>query len=131
MENKDIVAALEQQRKLATQHINVSTQWATAMRQIILSISPESILNDPNAPAVIPETEFVNYGDWSSKPIVMESIPSIPIEPPNSIPLAVSNQQINDNDAMKSTNTEQSTNLATNEDVPKSRFGRIGRILHI
>lgn len=127
MENNDIVAALEQQRKLATQHINVSTQWATAMRQIILSISPESILNVPNAPAEIPEIEFVNYEDWSSKPIVMECIPSLPIEPQNSIPLAVSNQQRNDNNSMTSTNVEQSTN----EDVPKSRFGRIGRILHI
>lgn len=114
---------MEQHRLLVTQHINVSTQWATALRQIILSISPESDLVTQNAPAVLSDTEVVQFVDVSSKPVVSDSIPSLPLINPT--PLSV--QQNNDNTSNPSENPVQSTN----DNTTKSKFGRFGRILHI
>lgn len=121
---------MEQHRLLVTQHINVSTQWATALRQIILSISPES-QSEQSAPAVLSETEVVQFVDMSSKPIVLDSIPTIPVDPminqgPATLP--ISNHQSVDTNSNSSANLNQS-NSENNE--AKSRFGRFGRILHI
>lgn len=123
---------MEQHRLLVTQHINVTTQWATALRQIILFTSPESQSDAENKPAVLPETEIVQFLDVSSKPNVFDSIPSIPQNPivdqsPATLP--ISNQQSNDNDSNSSANIVQSNSETETE--PKSRFGRFGRILHI
>ncbi|XP_055326173.1 uncharacterized protein LOC129580006 [Sitodiplosis mosellana] len=122
---------MEQHRLLVTQHINVSTQWATALRQIIISISSESQSDDKNAPAVLPDTDVVQFVDVSSKPIVLDSIPPIPQDPllnPGPATLPISNQQqSNDNHSDSSANVVQENS----ENEPKSRFGRFGRILHI
>lgn len=81
---------MEQQRLLATQHVNISTQWATALRQIILSISPH--VDEPAQ--LLPESEN------------------------QTLPVSVS-----------TIDHETSENNSTG--TQKSRFGRIGRILHI
>lgn len=120
---------MEQHRLLVTQHINVSTQWATALRQLIISISPES--DDQNAPAVLPDTDVVQFVDVSSKPIVLDSIPGIsndtPLNPgPATIPIS-NQQQSGENHSDSNANAAQSNG----ENEPKSRLGRFGRILHI
>lgn len=123
---------MEEHRSLVTQHINVSTQWATALRQLILSLSPESDLAAQDAPAVLPDTEVVQFVDVSSKPIVMDSVPSFPQAPIdlNTNPLPASNEpdvpQNNDENLNASANTQE----ANNQSGPKSK-GRFGRILHI
>lgn len=133
LENKDTAAAMEQHRLLVTQHINVSTQWATALRQIILSISPESELESQNAPAILPETEIVQFVDISTKPIVLDSVSSLPIEPTialpmNPLPLPVSNSEKTlENNSIHSASAPQSST----DNETKSKFGRIGRILHL
>lgn len=123
---------MEEHRSLVTQHINVSTQWATALRQLILSLSPESDPAAQDAPAVLPDTEVVQFVDVSSKPIVMDSVPSFPQAPIdlNTNPLPASNEpdvpQNNDENLNASANTQE----ANNQSGPKSK-GRFGRILHI
>lgn len=123
---------MEEHRSLVTQHINVSTQWATALRQLILSLSPESDPAAQDAPAVLPDTEVVQFVDVSSKPIVMDSVPSFPQAPIdlNTNPLPASNEpdvpQNNDENLNASANTQE----ANNQIGPKSK-GRFGRILHI
>lgn len=116
---------MEQHRLLVTQHINVTTQWATALRQIILSTSSELQSDAENVPTVLSETEVVQFVDVSTKPTVLNSIPSIPQniidQGPATLPIS------NDNDSIPSANIVQSNN----ETEPKSRFGRFGRILHI
>lgn len=134
LENGDATAAMEQHRLLATKHNSISIQWATALRQIILSISPESEQNAQDAPAVLTDTDVVQFVDVSTKPIVMDSIPSFPSNPiqppPELIPtpeLIPSNvEQSNETSANPSENA-----VSTNQKESKSKFGRFGRILHI
>lgn len=116
---------MEQHRLLVTQHINVSTQWATALRQIILSVSPESELDAQNAPATLSDTEVVQFVDVSSKPVVLDSIPPLPQEPASPSPSPL--QQTNEN----TSNPSEIPILANSENESKSKFGRIGRILHL
>lgn len=118
---------MEQHRLLATQHINVSTQWATALRQIILSTSPESDLDAQNAPAVLPETKPVQFVDITNRPIVLDSVPTLPLEPtkpapvhPTSLPTSIS-EQITDNNSIPSASAAQSSG----DSGSKSKFGRI------
>lgn len=119
---------MEQHRLLATKHNSISIQWATALRQIILSISPESEQNAQDAPAVLTETDVVQFVDVSTKPIVMDSIPTFPSNPiqppPELIPSNV--EQSSETSANKSENA-----VNTNQNESKSKFGRFGRILHI
>ena len=131
MDRKDAESAMEQHRLLVTQHINVSTQWATALRQLIISISSESQSDDRNAPAVLPDTDVVQFVDVSSKPIVLDSIPGVSndslLNPgPATIPIS-NQQQSGENHPDPNANDAQSTS----ENEPKSRLGRFGRILHI
>lgn len=130
LECNDIATAMEKHRLLVTQHINVSTQWATALRQIILSISSESESNAQNAPAVLPDTEVVHFVDVSSKPIVLDSNPFVAQESminqgPATLP--ISNHPSDETNQNSSANVVQSNS----ENESKSRFGRFGRILHI
>lgn len=115
---------MEQNRLLATQHINVSTQWATALRQLILSISSESETESQDAPATLQHTDVVQFVDVSTKPIVVDSAPFNPQEPtvPNPVPAPT-----NSPDSVPSESTVQSSG----ENATKSKFGRFGRILHI
>ncbi|XP_031628222.1 steroid receptor RNA activator 1-like [Contarinia nasturtii] len=118
LENKVAVEAMEQHRLLVTQHTNVSTQWAPALRQLILSISPETEADSQNAPAVLPDTDVVQFVDVSAKPTVMDHIPIIPQEPINLNPLPASSSDVN---LIPSENALQSNC----ENSPKPKFGRI------
>lgn len=122
---------MEQHRNLVTQHNNVSTHWATAIRQLILTLSPETD-SDQNAAAQLPETEIVQFVDISSKPAVLDSsIPSFlqgptPISEPCESPQMTSSDNSNADCSNASTNSNE-----PNQNASKSKFGRIGRILHI
>lgn len=133
LENKDTAAAMEEHRSLVTQHINVSTQWATALRQLILSLSPESEQVDPNALAVLPETETVQFVDVSTKPHVMDSVLSFPQEPlnVNTNPIAVTQEPIIPQNEKDNLSASVDSEEATNQNASKSKFSRFGRILHI
>lgn len=127
---------MEKHRLLVTQHINVSTQWATALRQLILSKSPESEENSQTVPAVLPDTAAVQFVDVSSKPIVMDNIPTFLATPQTQHPNLIEQPELNQSSTQptETTNSDQnenSDNVNTNQNEPKSRFGRIGRILHI
>lgn len=132
LERKETAAAMEQHRLLATQHINVSTQWATALRQIILSISPESDAETRNAPAILPETDVVQFVDISNKPIVLDSVSALPLEPTPPLPVNLMPLPASDSEQIVENNPIQSTTaVQSNDNETKSRFGRFGRILHL
>lgn len=119
---------MEQHRLLATKHNNISIQWATALRQIILSISPESEQSTQDAPAVLTDTDVVQFVDVSTKPIVMDSIPTFPSNPIQPPPeLITSNVE---QSSETSTNPSEDA-VSTNQKESKSKYGRFGRILHI
>lgn len=131
LENTDTAVAMEYHRTLVTQHSNVSTQWATALRQLILSLSPESEQADQNALDVLPETEVVQFVDVSSKPHVMDRVLSFPQEPlnVNANPIAVAPEpSIPQNENLNETANSDET---TDQNASKSKFSRFGRILHI
>lgn len=135
LENKNATSAMEQHRSLVTQHINVSTQWAPALRQLILSISPEIELTAQCTPAEQAETEAVQLMDVSNKPIGMDSLPIFPLDSTIGItnPLTdiqQSNLPQNEIETIN-TNVNVNTDESTNQNAPKSKFGRFGRILHI
>lgn len=129
---------MEQHRNLVTQHINVSTHWATALRQLILTICPE-IESNQNAPAELPETETVQFVDISTKPIVLDSsVPSFLQAPNQPLPAATSESselagtpQMPSNDPNNEGSSNSNTDtVETNQNASKSK-GRFGRILHI
>lgn len=122
---------MEQHRLLATQHTTMSSQWATALRQIILSISPESENDAETSPPEIPDTEVVQFVDVSSNPIVMDNIPTFPTEPQQQTPPELNQSDTQQTNETSSSSSENANPVNTNQNEPKSRFGRFGRILHI
>lgn len=130
MENRDTEAAMEEHRFLVTHHMNVSTQWATALRQVILSLSSDTELNAENAPAVLSDTEIVQLVDVSSKPIIMDSAPTLLPELIKPDPLPVPNESNVLSNNNNSTNSSANADEASNQNT-SSRSGRFGRILHI
>lgn len=139
LENQDAAVAMEQHRNLVTHHINVSTHWATALRQLILTLCPDIESTTQNTPAQLPETETVQFVDISTKPVVFDSnVPSFLQGPNQPLPAAISDTtstsqtSSNDNDDTKSANTNANTEpVESNQNTSKSKFGRFGRILHI
>lgn len=121
---------MEEHRFLVTHHINVSTQWATALRQIILSLSPESEVNAENAPAVLLETETVQLVDVGSKPTIMDSAPILLPEPIKPNPPVLNESNIPENNNNNS-NSNANVDETSNQNTSTSKFGRFGRILHI
>lgn len=125
---------MEEHRCLVTQHIHLSTQWATALRQLILSLAPESQSNAQNLPAILTDTETVQFVDVSSRPVVLDSVPPFLQEPANinsMNPIPANDEpnvqeSVNDNQ-----NSSADCDVATNERASKSKFGRFGRILHL
>lgn len=122
---------MEQHRLLATQHTTMSSQWATALRQIILSISPESENDaETSAPEII-ATEAVQFVDVSSNQIVMDNIPTFPTELQQQTPPESNQSNTQQTNEIISSSSENANPVNTNQNEPKSRFGRFGRILHI
>lgn len=130
---------MEQHRTLVTQHINVSTHWATALRQLILTLCPDVESTAENTPAQLPETETVQFVDISTKPVVLDSsVPSFlqgtrePLPVANSDTLDAPQTSSNDNNDANLTNANANTDtVEPNQNTSKSKFGRFGRILHI
>lgn len=128
---------MEQHRNLVTQHINVSTHWATALRQLILTLYPDTESTAQNEPAQLPETEIVQFVDISTKPVVLDSsVPSFLQGPNQPLPISVSTDApqllSEDNVDADSVNLNANTDTAEpNPNASKSKFGRFGRILHI
>lgn len=126
-----------QHRNLVTQHINVSTHWATALRQLILTLCPETESNAQNSPAQLPATEIVQFVDVSTKPVVLDNNPSFLQGPMNQpLPLATGEstetQQMSSKDINEDGNPNaESSTIEPNQNAAKSKFGRFGRILHI
>lgn len=130
---------MEQHRNLVTQHSNVSTHWATALRQLILTLCPDTESTVQNEPAQLPETEIVQFVDISTKPVVLDSsVPSFLQGPNHRLPVAISDSSdtpqtsLNDNNDADSANSNANTDtVEPNQNTSKSKFGRFGRILHI
>lgn len=131
MEQNDVNAAEEVHRFLVTHHINASTQWAAALRQIIHSIagieSSSSIEADPIV--VLPSNELnnVQFLDVSTKPIVPDSSPfppHVPIIPESAPVLPITHPT----DETASNVENQKPNESTSS---KSKGSRFGRILHL
>lgn len=126
-----------QHRNLVTQHINVSTHWATALRQLILTLCPGTESNAQNSPAQLPTTEIVQFVDVSTKPVVLDNNPSF-LQGPMNQPLPLATDESTETQQMPSKdinedgnpNAESST-IEPNQNAAKSKFGRFGRILHI
>lgn len=121
--------ANKQHRLIATHHINISTQWATALRQIINSISfgEPTELNDDHEPTLLPNDEInaVQFMNISSKPIVLDPIPSyLPQTLNNPISLPV--------EQLTTAEINQNNETHANElNSSKSKSGRFGPILHL
>lgn len=129
---------MEQHRNLVTHHINVSTHWATALRQLILTLCPDVESTTQDMPAQLPGTETVQFVDISTKPVVMDSNAPPFLQPIQPLPTPISDATItsqtssNENNDANPTNANVNTNTAeSNESTSKSKFGRFGRILHI
>lgn len=139
LENQDAAAAMEQHRYLVTHHNNISTHWATALRQLILTLCPDIASTTQNTPAQLPETETVQFVDISTKPVVLDSnVPSFLQSPNQPIPAPISDTanplqtSSNDNDDANSANTNATPEpVESNQNTSKSKYGRFGRILHI
>lgn len=136
LENQDAAAAMEQHRYLVTHHIHVSTHWATALRQLILTLCPDIESTTQDTPALLPETETVQFVDISTKPVVLDSnVPAFLQGPNQPIPAPISdtpNTSSNDNEDASSANTTENIEpVESNQNTSKSKFGRFGRILHI
>lgn len=130
---------MEQHRILVTQHINVSTHWATALRQLILTLCPDmESMADQNTPAQLTETDVVQFVDISTKPVVLDSnVPAFLQQSNQPLPMLSGDpteQPANDSNAADSANSNSSANTDSGEpnaNTTKSKFGRFGRILHI
>lgn len=139
LENQDAAAAMEQHRNLVTHHINVSTHWATALRQLILTLCPDIESTTQNTAAQPPETETVQFVDISTKTVVLDSnVPTFLQGPNQPLPAAISETtstsqtSSNDIDDANSASTNlNSEPVESNQNTSKSKFGRFGRILHI
>lgn len=130
MEKNDVNAAEEEHRFLVTHHINTSMQWATALRQIIHSISGiESSSSNEAEPTVLPNNEVntVQFMDVSTKPIVLDAspfpsqVPIIPVSAP-----VLPNNNPTDDVASNLENVQLSESSSS-----KSKTSRFGRILHL
>lgn len=129
---------MEHHRNLVTKHINVSTHWATALRQLILTLCPDIESTAQNTPAQLPETETVQFVDISAKPVILDSsVPSFLQGSNQPLPMAATSDTTDapppaSNDANNDTNLANTTDTAEpNQNTSKSKFGRFGRILHI
>lgn len=128
MEKNDANAAEEEHRFLVTHHINASTQWATALRQIIHSVSGiESSCSNEADPDVLTSNEAVQFMDISTKPVVLDASPFPPQVPiiPESAPILPIN---NPTDDVVSNAENQQSNESSSS---KSKTSRFGRILHL
>lgn len=130
---------MEQHRNLVTQHINVSTHWATALRQLILTLCPDIEPATQNTPAQLTDTETVQFVDISTKPVVLDnSVPSFLQGPTQPLPVAIDDttdsSQMPSNVATDTNSANANANTNTdepNQNTSKSKFERFGRILHI
>lgn len=130
LEKNDVNAAEEEYRFLVTHHINASTQWATALRQIIHSISGIESLSSKNGdPVGLPSNEVntVQFMDVSTKPVGVDSSP-LPPQVPN-IPVSAPVLPINHptDDVASNVENEQSNEPSSS----KSKTSRFGRVLHL
>lgn len=125
LDKNDANSAKEQHRLLVTHHTNVSAQWATALRQIIHSISTDE--SEPSdEPLVLPDNEInvVQFMDVSSEPVVLDATPFVPINAPSPPSL------IEPIPFVTESNVETFAPQESEESV-KPKSGRFGPILHL
>lgn len=135
LDKNDVHLAEEQHRLLVTHHMNVSTQWATALRQIIHSILADASgsLNN-NEPVVLPDNEMnvVQFMDVSAKPVVLDAMASPFFQPSvNSLPAPIKSASFVTESTHSDVQTHDTQPIEDNSMKSKSKGGRFGPILHL
>lgn len=111
--------------------MNVSTQWATALRQIIYSNDDSSQQEAQDCPATLPDNELniVQLLNVSSTPHIIDSNTLLP-QPSAFIAQPLdSSDQSNANVIYSEQSSENQEKPAEPESKPRS--SRFGRILHL
>lgn len=116
------------------QHINLCTQWGTALRQVILSIELADADQDKQSgPAVLPDNEInvVQFLNVASTPSIIDDPALLPI---NSNSSTIVSQPILEPQCADASSVQDKNAAPIEEDTQnptKSKFGRFGRILHL